>query len=182
MTPPIVSCSSPNFTITSSTGCKGLCTKFTCAICLEYNHYTHHFLVLPHFWHTLVVVRQRFQQEPPPPPPPPYASSHTLFTNIHYVMTSVNEHMRCPCTLCESLDHFKYQCPTMMQEHLSQQASQRGMQVNSWTRPAQVLKLSRRYAPTLNVILRRGILLYYNQTLSAPLSSEVDRGIYVEMK
>ena len=37
-------------------------------------------------------------------------------------MTSVNERMRCPCSLCESLDHFTYQCP-MIIEYRKRQAT-----------------------------------------------------------
>jgi hypothetical protein len=29
-------------------------------------------------------------------------------------MTLVNEQIICPCSLCESLDHFTYQCPTIL--------------------------------------------------------------------
>jgi hypothetical protein len=35
--------------------------------------------------------------------------------NIHYVTTSVNERMICPFSLCESLDHFTYQCPMIIE-------------------------------------------------------------------
>jgi hypothetical protein len=109
-TSPVVSSNSPNSTITSPRGGKGLRTKFSCVICLEYGHYTHHCPVLPHFWQTLVVVCQIFQQEPLPS-----ASSHTHVTDIHYVTTSLNEHMQCPCSLCESIYHFTYQCPTSIE-------------------------------------------------------------------
>jgi hypothetical protein len=53
----------------------------------------------------LTVVCQSFQQEPTP--------AHV--TDIHYVTTSVNECMRCPFSLCESLDHFTYQCPMIIE-------------------------------------------------------------------
>jgi hypothetical protein len=89
---------------------KGLRTKFACAICSEYGHYTHHFPALPHFRQTLVAVRQSFQNEPNPA-----TSSLPKITDIHYVTTSVNERMRCPCSLCESLDHFTYQCPMIIE-------------------------------------------------------------------
>jgi hypothetical protein len=49
-------------------------------------------------------------------------SSPPNITGIHYVTTSVNERMRCPCSLCESLDHFTYQCPMIIeyrQRHMS---------------------------------------------------------------
>jgi hypothetical protein len=49
-------------------------------------------------------------------------SSITQVTNIHYVTTSVNEWMRFPCSLCESLDHFTYQCPTIIEYRLHQMA------------------------------------------------------------
>jgi hypothetical protein len=37
-------------------------------------------------------------------------SSTTSITDIRYVTTSVNERMRCPCSLYDSLAHFTYQC------------------------------------------------------------------------
>jgi hypothetical protein len=40
--------------------------------------------------------------------------SSTQSIDIHYVTTSVNERMRCPFTLCKSLDHFTYQCPIII--------------------------------------------------------------------
>jgi hypothetical protein len=89
---------------------KGLRTKFTCAIFLEYGHYTHHCLALPCFRQTLAAVRQSFQNEPNPA-----TSSLPKIIDIHYVTTSVNERMRFPCTLCESLDHFTYQCPMIIE-------------------------------------------------------------------
>jgi hypothetical protein len=70
---------------------KGLRTKFACTICSEYGHYTHHFPALPQFRQTLVAVRQSFQHEPSPT-----TSFPPKITDIHYVMTSVNERMRCP--------------------------------------------------------------------------------------
>jgi hypothetical protein len=45
---------------------KGLRTKFACAICSEYGHYTHHCPALPQFRQTLIAVRQSFQHEPNP--------------------------------------------------------------------------------------------------------------------
>jgi hypothetical protein len=90
-------------TTTPHSSSKGFRTKFTCAICSEYGHYTHHFLALPRFQQTLAAVRQSFQSEPSPT-----TSSLPKITDIHYVTTSVNERMRCPCSLCESLDHFTY--------------------------------------------------------------------------
>jgi hypothetical protein len=58
----------------------------------------------------LMAVQQIFQQDPPQS-----TSSHTRLTDIHHVTTSVNKWMRCPCSLCESLDHFTYQCPTIIE-------------------------------------------------------------------
>jgi hypothetical protein len=89
---------------------KWLRTKFTCTICSEYGHYTHNFLALSCFQQTLAVVRQRFQNEPNQA-----TSSLPKITDIHYVTTSINERMRCPCSLCESLDHFTYQCPMIIE-------------------------------------------------------------------
>jgi hypothetical protein len=89
---------------------KGLRTKFDCAICSEYGHYTHHFPALPHFRQTLVAVCQNFQKAPSL-----VTSSPPNITDIHYVTTSVNERMRCPFSLCESLDHFTYQCPMIIE-------------------------------------------------------------------
>jgi hypothetical protein len=87
---------------------KGLRTKFACAICSKYGHYTHHFPALPRFRQTLVAVRQNFQNNPRP------AASSSNITDICYVTTSVNERMRCPCSLCDSLTHFTYQCPMIL--------------------------------------------------------------------
>jgi hypothetical protein len=41
-------------------------------------------------------------------------SSTTNITDIRYVTTSVNERLRCPCSLCDSLAHFTYQCPMIL--------------------------------------------------------------------
>jgi hypothetical protein len=87
---------------------KYLRTKFVCAICSEYGHYTHHFPTLPRFQQTLAAVRQNFQNNPRP------ATSSSNITDIRYVTTSVNERMRCPCSLYDSLAHFTYQCPMIL--------------------------------------------------------------------
>jgi hypothetical protein len=87
---------------------KDLRTKFACAICSEYGHYTHHCPALPRFRQTLAAVRQNFQNNPRP------ATSSSNITDIRYVTTSVNERMRCPCSLCDSLTHFTYQCPMIL--------------------------------------------------------------------
>jgi hypothetical protein len=96
-------------TITHPSSSKGLRTKYACAICSEYGHYTHHFPALPHFRQTLAAVRQNFQNNPCP------ATSSSNITDIRYVTTSVNERMRCPCSLCDSLAHFTYQCPMILE-------------------------------------------------------------------
>jgi hypothetical protein len=87
---------------------KGVRTKFACAICSEYGHYTHHCPALPRFRQTLAAVRQNFQNNPRP------ATSSSNITDIRYVTSSVNERMRCPCSLCDSLTHFTYQCPMIL--------------------------------------------------------------------
>jgi hypothetical protein len=102
-------------TTTHSSSSKGLRTKYTYTICFEYGHYTHHFPSFPHFWQTLAVVHQNFQNNPNPA-----TSSSTNITDIRYVTTSVNERMRCPCSLCDSLAHFTYQCP-MIVEYMKHQ-------------------------------------------------------------
>jgi hypothetical protein len=99
----IASTSTPN-----PSSCKDLRTKFACAICSEYGHYTHHCPALPHFWQTLAAVCQNFQNNPCP------STSSSNITDIRYVTTSVNERMRCPCSLCDSLTHFTYQCPMIL--------------------------------------------------------------------
>jgi hypothetical protein len=53
-----VTTASPTTTQPSSS--KGLRTKFACAICSEYGHYTHHFPALPRFRQTLAAVCQNF--------------------------------------------------------------------------------------------------------------------------
>jgi hypothetical protein len=65
----------------------------------------------------LVTVRQSFQQEHRL-----VTSSPPNITNIHYVTTSINECMRFPCYLCESLDHFTYQCPMIIEYRQRQMA------------------------------------------------------------
>jgi hypothetical protein len=80
-----------------------------CAICFEYGHYTHHCPALPCFRQTLAAVHQNFQNDPRPA-----TSSSSTITDICYVTTSVNERLRCPCSLCNSLAHFTYQCPMIL--------------------------------------------------------------------
>jgi hypothetical protein len=103
-----ITTASPTAT-TQPSSSKALRTKFVCAICSEYGHYTHHFPALPRFRQTLAAVRQNFQNDPRPA-----TSSTTSITDIRYVTTSVNERMRCPCSLCDSLEHFTYQCPMIL--------------------------------------------------------------------
>jgi hypothetical protein len=114
-TPTTPATTASHTTITHPSSSKGLRTKYACAICSEYSHYTHHFPALPRFRKTLVAVRQNFQNNPCPA-----TSSSTHITDIRYVTTSVNERMRCPCSLCDSLAHFTYQCP-MILEHRQRQ-------------------------------------------------------------
>jgi hypothetical protein len=109
-TPSTLATISSTATTTPHSSSKGLKTKFACTICLEYGHYTHHCPALPCFRQTLATVRQSFQSKPSPA-----MSSLPKITDIHYVTTSVNERMRCPCSLCESLDHFTYQCPMIIE-------------------------------------------------------------------
>jgi hypothetical protein len=103
-TPPITTVA------TQPSSSKGLKTKFACAICSEYGHYTHHCPSLPRFRQALDIVSRDFQNNPHPA-----ASSTTPITDIRYVTTSVNERMRCPCSLCDSLAHFTYQCPMIIE-------------------------------------------------------------------
>jgi hypothetical protein len=103
-TPPITTAT------TQPSSSKGLRTKFACAICSEYGHYTHHCPALPHFRQALAIICQDFQNNPRPA-----TSSTTNITDIRYVTTSVNERMRCPCSLCDSLTHFTYQCPIILE-------------------------------------------------------------------
>jgi hypothetical protein len=110
--PPNPTSSTPVTTASTTTpnpsSSKGLRTKFACAICSEYGHYTHHCPALPRFRQTLAAVCQNFQNNPRP------ATSSSNITDIRYVTTSVNERMRCPCSLCDSLTHFTYQCPMIL--------------------------------------------------------------------
>jgi hypothetical protein len=103
-TPPITTAT------TQPSSSKGLKTKFACAICYEYGHYTHHCPALPRFRQALAIVSRDFQNNPRPA-----TSSTTPITDIRYVTTSVNERMRCPCSLCNSLAHFTYQCPMIIE-------------------------------------------------------------------
>ena len=107
-TPPTPTTTANTSTTTLPSISKGLRTKYACAICSEYGHYTHHCPALPHFRQMLVAVRQNFQNNPCP------ATSSSNITNIHYVTTTVNERMRCPFSLCDSLTHFTYQCPMIL--------------------------------------------------------------------
>jgi hypothetical protein len=95
---------------TQPSSSKGLKTKFACAICSEYGHYTHHCPALPRFQQALAIVSRDFQNNPHP-----VTSSTTPITDIRYVTTSVNERMRCPFSLCDSLVHFTYQCPMIIE-------------------------------------------------------------------
>jgi hypothetical protein len=101
-----VTTASPTTTTPSS---KGLRAKYACAICSEYDHYTHHYPALPCFRQTLNAICQNFQNNPCP------ATSSSNIIDICYVTTSVNEHLRCPCSLCDSLAHFTYQCPMILE-------------------------------------------------------------------
>jgi hypothetical protein len=103
-TPPITTAT------TQPSSSNGLRTKFVCAICSEYGHYTHHCPALPRFRQTLAIISQDFQNNPRP-----VTSSTTKITDIRYVATSVNERIRCPCSLCDSLAHFTYQCPMILE-------------------------------------------------------------------
>jgi hypothetical protein len=96
---------------------KELKTKCACAICSEYGHYTHYCPSLPRFWQALDIISRDFQNNPRPSTP-----STTPVTDIHYVTTSVNERMRCPCSLCDSLTHFTYQCPIIIEYQHRQMA------------------------------------------------------------
>jgi hypothetical protein len=96
---------------------KELKTKCACAICSEYGHYTHHCPSLPRFRQALDIVSRDFQNNPRPS-----TTSTTPVTDIHYVTTSVNERMRCPCSLCDSLTHFTYQCPIIVEYRHRQMA------------------------------------------------------------
>jgi hypothetical protein len=109
-TPPTPATTTSPSTTTHPSSSKGLRTKYAFAICSEHGHYTHHCPALPSFRQTLAVVRQNFQNNPSPA-----TSSSTNITEIHYVTTSVNERMRCPCSLFDSLAHFTYQCPMILE-------------------------------------------------------------------
>jgi hypothetical protein len=107
----------PTTATTQPSSSKGLKTKCACAICSEYGHYTHHCPSFPHFRQALDIVSRDFQNNPRPA-----TSSTTPVTDIHYVTTSVNERMRCPCSLCDSLAHFTYQCPIIIEYRHRQMA------------------------------------------------------------
>jgi hypothetical protein len=96
-------------TTTQPSSSKGLRTKFSYAICSEYGHYTHHFPTLSCFRKTLAAVRQKFQKNPRP------TTSSSNITDIRYLTTSINERLRFHCSLCNSLAHFTYQCPMILE-------------------------------------------------------------------
>jgi hypothetical protein len=83
----------------------------------EYGHYTHHCPSLPRFRQALDIISRDFHNNPRPS-----TTSTTPVTDIHYVTTSVNERMRCPCSLCDSLTHFTYQCPIIVEYRRHQMA------------------------------------------------------------
>jgi hypothetical protein len=70
---------------------KGLQTNFSCAICLEYGHYTHHCPTLTQFCQTLAAVCQTSQPGPPQALP---TTAHII--DIHYVSSSVSMRIRYP--------------------------------------------------------------------------------------
>jgi hypothetical protein len=88
-TPPTPATTTNLATTTLPSSSKELRTKYACAICSEYGHYTHHCPTLPCFRQILAAVRQNFQRNPSPA-----TSSSTNITDIRYVTTSVNERMR----------------------------------------------------------------------------------------
>jgi hypothetical protein len=102
---------------TQPSSSKELKTKCACAICSEYGHYTHHCPSLPRFRQALDIISRDFQNNPRPS-----TTSTTPVTDIHYVTTSVNERLRCPCSLCDSLTHFTYQCPIIVEYRHRQMA------------------------------------------------------------
>jgi hypothetical protein len=104
---------------TQPSSSKELKTKFACAICSEYGNYTHHCPSLPRFRKALDIVSRDFQNNPCPA-----TSSTTPITDIRYITTSVNERMRCPCSLCDSLAHFTYKCPIIIEYRHRQLALQ----------------------------------------------------------
>jgi hypothetical protein len=69
-----------------------------------------------------------------------WSYSTLIYFNVYFIQRTCVQHPIVAIYLAYVVDREI----ELMQEHLSQQASQRGMQVNSWTKPAQVLKLSRR--------------------------------------
>jgi hypothetical protein len=71
---------------------KGPRTKFACAICSDYGHYTHHCPSIPYVRHTLAAARHTSRPEFPP----------TLHTNapanvIYYTSSSILEQMGSTC-------------------------------------------------------------------------------------
>jgi hypothetical protein len=140
---------------TQPSSSKGLKTKFACAICSEYGHYTHHCPALPRFRQALAIVKRDIQNNPCP------AASSSNITDIRYVTTSVNERMRCPCSLCDSLTHFTYQCPMIIEYRQRQWARQH--QPNRGNSPACITSRSTRHfspdrgTPYTPVVPRRHI-------------------------
>jgi hypothetical protein len=142
-TPTLPTTTAPNLPSSS----KGLRTnKFACAICSEYGHYTHHCPALPRFRQALAIVNRDFQNNPRP------ATSSSNITDIRYITTSVNERMRCPCSLCDSLAHFTYQCPIIIEYRQRQWALQhQPTEVIDLTTPReerQVIPLEQEVLPT----------------------------------
>jgi hypothetical protein len=76
-------------TDSSTTRKKGLQTNFSCAICSEYGHYTHHCPGLPQFWKTLAAIRHTSRPEPSPTLP-----TEAHITDIRYISSLVPERTR----------------------------------------------------------------------------------------
>jgi hypothetical protein len=76
-------------TKSSTTHNKGLQTKFYCAICSEYGHYTHHCPALPQSCQTLVAIHHTSRSEPSQSLP---TIAHIIV--IHYISSSIPEQMR----------------------------------------------------------------------------------------
>jgi hypothetical protein len=142
-TPTLPTTTAPNLPSSS----KGLRTnKFACAICSEYGHYTHHCPALPRFRQALAIVNRDFQNNPRP------ATSSSNITDIRYITTSVNERMRCPFSLCDSLAHYTYQCTIIIEYRQRQWALQhQTTKVIDLTTPReerQVIPLEQEVLPT----------------------------------
>jgi hypothetical protein len=79
-------------TTSPNSSSKGPRTKFACAICSSYGHYTHHFPSIPYVRHTLAAARHTSLPESPPTP-----HTNAPANVIYYTSSSILEQRGSTC-------------------------------------------------------------------------------------